>query len=103
MISPYTLGHHPELFEDPERFDPERFTKENEAKLPPGAYVPFAAGNRMCIGKAFASMEARLVLATLLTAFKAAVPQDYEPELLAELSLHPKDGMPFHVRPRTRS
>jgi len=100
MISPYTLGHHPELFENPERFDPERFTKENEAQLPPGAYVPFAAGNRMCIGKAFASMEARLVLATLLPAFKAGVPKDYEPELLAELSLHPKDGMPFDVRPR---
>jgi cytochrome P450 len=100
LISPYTLGHHPDLFEDPERFEPERFSRENEAKLPSGAYVPFAAGNRMCIGKSFASMEARLVLATLLPAFHAGVPDDYEPELLAELSLHPKGGMPFRVKHR---
>jgi cytochrome P450 len=54
----------------------------------------------MCIGKSFASMEARLVLATLLPAFHAGVPDDYEPELLAELSLHPKGGMPFRVKHR---
>jgi cytochrome P450 len=65
IVSPYTLHRRPELFADPERFDPDRFAPEAEDRLPKGAYLPFVNGPRNCIGHGFALMEGQIVLATL--------------------------------------
>ena len=51
----------PEVFPDPEAFMPERFERERKAALPRGAYVPFGAGRRICIGKRFGQTEVKLV------------------------------------------
>jgi cytochrome P450 len=56
-ISPYTLHRNPAYFPDPERFDPDRWTPENEATIPRYAYLPFGAGPHVCIGNHFALME----------------------------------------------
>lgn len=58
---PYTLHCNPVYFPDSERWTP-----ENEAKIPRYAYLPFSAGPRNCIGSHFAMMEAHLILATLV-------------------------------------
>lgn len=97
MISPWVLQHDPRWFPAPYAFRPERFLGDEIHK---GAYVPFSAGPRVCAGKAFATMEARLVLATMLQKQVPTVPADFEPELLAELSLHPGQGLPIDVEPR---
>jgi cytochrome P450 len=52
-------------YEDPETFRPERWTDEFEASLPEYAYFPFGGGPRRCIGMRFATLEAKLVLATV--------------------------------------
>jgi cytochrome P450 len=65
LISPYTLHRRPDIFPDPERFDPERFTPAAEADRHRMAYLPFGSGPRFCIGSHFAQMEALVVLATL--------------------------------------
>ena len=62
----YALHRHQRLWTDPERFDPERFAPEVAARRPRYAYMPFGAGPRICIGSAFAMMEAVAVLAVLL-------------------------------------
>jgi cytochrome P450 len=54
-----------DLWPDPERFDPQRFLNDREKQLPRGAYMPFGAGPRVCIGNHFALMEGHLVLATI--------------------------------------
>jgi cytochrome P450 len=56
----------PEVFEDPEAFIPERFERESKTALPRGAYVPFGAGSRICIGKRFGQTEVKLVAAMAL-------------------------------------
>ena len=65
-IATYVMHHDPTFYPNPERFDPDRFSPENEAKLPRYAYLPFGGGPRICIGTSFAMMEARLILMTML-------------------------------------
>ncbi len=55
-----------DLFEDPDRFDLDRLSVENEKKLRPLSYMPFGAGPRVCIGNHFALMESHVVLATMM-------------------------------------
>jgi cytochrome P450 len=63
LVSVYGLHRRPDLFPDPERFDPDRFSPAREQGLPRGAFLPFADGARVCIGNHFALMEGQLVLA----------------------------------------
>jgi cytochrome P450 len=61
----YVIHHHPEVWDDPHRFDPERFTPARSEARHRAAWIPFALGQHQCIGKEFAMMEAQLVLARL--------------------------------------
>ena len=97
LICPYLTHHDARWFEDPSAFRPERFEPTKEKALPKGAYVPFSAGPRVCLGKAFAMMEAKLVLGTMLQRVRPRVAEGYQLELLAQLSLRPKNGLPAAV------
>lgn len=50
MISVTGLQSDPNIFPDPEKFDPTRFSKENVATRSPYVYLPFGDGPRVCIG-----------------------------------------------------
>jgi len=100
FISPYVMHRNPRFFPDPERFDPDRWTPDFEHALPKAAYVPFSMGPRVCLGKGFALMEARLILATLLQRIVPELSDGYEPEPSAKLSLMPLTGLPCTVRER---
>ncbi|MFI9824359.1 cytochrome P450 [Streptomyces sp. NPDC052013] len=65
MYSPYLLHHNPDLFPDPEQFDPDRWLPERANAVPHGAMLPFGAGNRKCIGDKFGMTEAALAIATI--------------------------------------
>jgi cytochrome P450 len=93
LMSQYAMHHSARYFDDPERFIPERWTVEFEKRLPKGAYFPFGGGPRVCIGQAFAMMEARLILATIAQQYRLElVPgQVVEPEPL--ITLRPKNGL----------
>jgi cytochrome P450 len=65
VFSPYVMHRDPRFYQEPERFDPGRWTKEFRASLPPFAYFPFGGGSRRCIGESFAWMELVLVASTI--------------------------------------
>lgn len=69
-VTPYITHRHPEFWEAPERFDPERFTPEQEQKRPKFAYYPFGGGPRICLGIHFALLEAVLVLADVAQRYR---------------------------------
>ncbi len=97
-VSPLATGRSARYFEDPEAFRPERWTREFERALPRGAYVPFAAGPRVCLGKQFAMMEMRIILGTLLQNVEFNVLDGFVPDMLPEISLNPGErGIPMKV------
>lgn len=67
---PYAMGRNASVWPDPESFDPGRFSPETEAARPRGAYLPFGAGPRVCIGASFAQLEAALILAQIAKRFE---------------------------------
>lgn len=69
-FSPYAVHRHPDIYQDPERFDPDRWLPERRASMPREAYIPFGGGARKCIGDAFAWSEMTITLATLLARWR---------------------------------
>jgi cytochrome P450 len=65
--------------------------------------MPFGAGPRICIGMAFAMIEATAILATILRHARCDVAAGYVPVPVARVTLAPKGGMPMHVRLRARA
>lgn len=102
FISPYQMHRLPQYFPDPEHFDPERFRPEREKELPRYAYMPFGGGPRVCIGNAFAMMEAQLILATVAQHYRLTLEPDQEVELLPQITLSPKDELRMKVVPREK-
>jgi cytochrome P450 len=70
LVSAWVTHRHAAYWDDPERFDPLRFTPENEASRPRYAWFPFGGGPRACIGQHFAMLNATLPLAMLLQAYE---------------------------------
>ncbi|RKT55088.1 cytochrome P450 [Saccharothrix australiensis] len=68
--SPYLIHHRADLFEDPERFDPDRWDESLRTPPPRGAFLPFASGARKCIGDRFSLVEATLALASVVARWR---------------------------------
>jgi len=69
MIAPWSLHRHADLWSNPNHFDPDRFVNEEDKAHAVGAYIPFGLGPRVCVGAAFATLEATLILARLMNTF----------------------------------
>jgi unspecific monooxygenase len=76
--------------EDPESFDPDRFTPEAVRARPGHAYKPFGHGARACIGRQFAVHEATLVLGLLLRRYQLSGQPDYQLAITERLTLMPQ-------------
>jgi cytochrome P450/NADPH-cytochrome P450 reductase len=93
------LHRDPAVWKAPERFDPDRFSPENAARIPTHAFKPFGNGQRACIGRQFAMQEATLLLAMMLRRFELVDHHRYELKVKETLTLKPDD---FHIRVRVR-
>ncbi|MCG8348511.1 MAG: cytochrome P450 [Chloroflexales bacterium] len=98
-LSHYITHHMPELYPEPERFNPGRW---NNIDPSPYEYLPFSAGPRMCIGATFALMEIKLVLATLLQRYRFALQPNARIDRHVAVTLTPRQGMPMTVMPQDR-
>jgi cytochrome P450 len=98
-LSPYVTHRRPDLWPEPERFDPTRFTPERSAGRPAFAFFPFGGGPRQCIGSQFALTEASLVLATLAQAFSLRMVPGHPVIPEALMTLRPQYGLPMLLLP----
>lgn len=99
-IHAYAAHRNPALWDDAEAFIPERFDPANADQLPRHAYVPFGGGPRICIGYAFALMEAQLMLATIASRYRLLLSPGQTVEMLPLITLNPKGGLPMTVQSR---
>ena len=100
MIFPYATHRHPDFWDDPERFDPDRFLPEREETRHPFAYFPFGGGQRICIGNSFAMLEAHILTALLARRFSARLVPGHRPQIEMGGTLMVKNGLPMRLERR---
>jgi cytochrome P450 len=100
MLSPYFTHRHPRFWDDPETFDPDRWTREREAARHDHAYHPFAAGPRICIGNNFSLLESHLLLAILAQRFAPRLREGHAPRLEMQGVLGFANGLPMVIAAR---
>jgi len=96
MISPWTIHRHVAHWRDPDAFDPDRFSAERE--FTPGAYIPFGIGPRVCVGAAFATTEAVLILARLVRRYDISVIDPDRVTPVARLTTRPAEQILCRIR-----
>jgi cytochrome P450 len=99
-IVPWVLHRHRRLWEQPGRFDPERFSPERSAERPRLAYLPFGVGPRVCIGAVFAMTEMMLILAAVAQRYWLRLVPGHKVEPQARLILRARYGLPMTPTPR---
>lgn len=103
LIFPYVTHRDRRYWEDPDEFRPERFLAENSAARIRGAYLPFGAGPRTCIGLNFAMTEILIVLAMFAQRFRLELAADsQEIKTDPSVTLRPEPGIPVKLTARKR-
>ncbi|KAK7295798.1 hypothetical protein RJT34_18710 [Clitoria ternatea] len=95
---PVLAIHHSEKLwgKDANEFNPERFTSKS---FVPGRFLPFASGPRNCVGQAFALMEAKIILAMLISQFSFTISDNYRHAPVVVLTIKPKYGVQVCLKP----
>jgi len=93
IVFVYGAHHAPLHWQDPERFDPERFTKANEKQHTPFTYLPFGAGPRGCIGGNYATLQILMILSVLLRRYDFQLSPGQTVEARPMVILRPKHGI----------
>lgn len=100
FVSPYATHHDPRFFPDPEQFDPDRFSAERQASIPPFAYIPFGGGPRICIGNHFTFTLLTMALVVIAQRFRISLCDD--PATIVpdpSLALRPRRGLHVRLQP----
>lgn len=93
----YLTHRRPDLWPDPEKFDPDRFL---DKRLTGNEYFPFGGGSRRCIGMAFAMYEIKIIAAQTLCRLKLKATPGYRAEIVRRgITFCPSEGMPVLVEP----
>ncbi|MGH3661437.1 MAG: cytochrome P450 [Micromonosporaceae bacterium] len=97
LICPYTLHRHPDFWDAPDRFVPDRFDPTRQTNRPRYAYIPFGAGPRVCVGSNLGMMEAVFALALISRDLRLTLDPGRKVTPEPMLSLRVRGGLPMRV------
>lgn len=100
MVLITMIHRDPNLWPNPEGYDPERFLPGNSKGRPRQAYMPFGAGRRICVGSTFAIVEATLLAAMISRRLAFDLPRGAVVEVEAAITQRPREGLPMSVKHR---
>jgi len=98
-VNPLFTHHMPEIWPEPDTFDPLRFTEEAQRNRHRFAWVPFGGGAHMCLGLHFAYMQAKCFARHFLQNLEVSLPSGYRPDWQMWPIPKPRDGLRVMVRP----
>ncbi|KAL9706943.1 hypothetical protein quinque_010461 [Culex quinquefasciatus] len=88
----------PKIWPNPDKFDPERFSKTNEDKRGPYDFIPFSAGSRNCIGQRYAMLEIKLTIIKVLASYRILPGESMDRlRLKADLVIRPDNVIPIKI------
>jgi cytochrome P450 len=96
-VNPLFTHRMPELWPEPLKFDPLRFTDDAARTRHKYAWVPFGGGAHMCLGLHFAYMQAKSFFYHLLTTTRVGLSPGYMPDWQMWPIPKPRDGLPIHI------
>ncbi|MFP2924708.1 cytochrome P450 [Pyxidicoccus sp. 3LG] len=96
----YEIHRHRDFWEDPERFEPERFSEERSAGRHRFSLFPFSGGPRICLGKDLSMVEMIMCLTMVIQRFRLRLEPSHPVVPLPSVNLRPRDGIVFHLAPR---
>lgn len=100
LLNIYCMQRHPQFWDKPDQFDPQRFALHGSQQEVQMAYLPFGSGARACIGSRFALLEATMVLSTIFQFYQLNTEVGPRAELEAALTLRPKGSLQAHIQRR---
>ncbi len=101
LLSQYVTNRHPEFWDNPEGFDPERFAPGRSGERPHFAFFPFGGGPRICIGNHFAMMELMMAVPTILQHFRLSLVPGHPIAFEPLVALRAKHGVLMSVTRRS--
>lgn len=93
FLCQYITHRDPRFFDDPLRFQPDRWSEQAERRVPKFAYFPFGAGPRVCVGAAFAQMESTLLLAAIASRYRFRLDPGQRVVPLPSITMRPRYGL----------
>ena len=99
LMSPYAMHHRPDLWPDPDRFDPTRFSEASPVERPRFAYFPFGGGAHRCLGEHFALMQLQLLLPLVLQQTRFRRVDDRPVDHRGMITLRPRGGVWMQFEP----
>ncbi|KAG1682575.1 Cytochrome P450 3A40 [Nymphon striatum] len=105
IIPVYQIHHDENLWPNPEKFDPDRFSLENSGNISPMSYLPFSDGRRNCLGERFALFESKLTIARTVKKFEFSVCPETEDSItitVPTVVANPKNGVIIKAIPRSQ-
>ena len=100
LVCPFLTHRHPEFWDEPLKFEPDRHSPEATKERHAQAFHPFGAGHRICLGNHFSLLETHIILAILAKRFDPQLFPDYEAKFVMEGILHIENGLPMHLGKR---
>lgn len=101
FISLWLLQRHREIWKNPDMFDPDRFSRDDEKEAIRSAYMPFSQGSRVCLGASFALQESAIILSMIARHYDITPVEGHVPKPVARLTLRSENGIRLRLTKRS--